>query len=446
MAYGVDGKFYNQQGELVSPSQLTRVPYQTEILKGYIDSVGFGTGSGEGGSPAKLTSGESWSNAIWVRYFTMDPVSQANKAYESHKSSSLWTYVNMEKKENLNLNNPLLYYSELMKLSYKPLGFESSKSIFTTKSTFSEHTPNMLNITFGVQATETVQQQGNQTVGNEDASRCFNWISVGYYDEYLELTKDVQNNVPNWNNSLKYDSIQAVTQQQVDAIINNSDYTDSVKKDKLTQLLNTFGVDYKESLSLSQNGERLIRLSKIYYRLRWETPNAVDVTTHKVIVRGLSSGTYYYRVKRHNDDSYVSDVLSFTVKKDSEVTEFKFVQVSDQQGFNWLEYQAWKKSCLAINQHVPDALFTINTGDITQNGNRENEWLDYYDGRQYLRDKEEMFTIGNNDLCGINEYELGDGTAGKYKISHNNVLHYYTFQLQEENLPIFKSPTTFLFS
>ena len=53
--------------------------------------------------------------------------------------------------------------------------------------------------------------------------------------------------------------------------------------------------------------------------------------------------------------------------------------------------------------------FTINTGDITQSGNRENEWLDYYEGREALRGKEEMFTIGNNDLCGKNEYELGNG-------------------------------------
>ena len=65
-----------------------------------------------------------------------------------------------------------------------------------------------------------------------------------------------------------------------------------------------------------------------------------------------------------------------------------------------MEYQAWKKAAYYISNTHTDIDFTINTGDITQNGNRESEWLDYYDGRQYLENKEEMFTIGNNDLCG----------------------------------------------
>ena len=43
----------------------------------------------------------------------------------------------------------------------------------------------MINVTFGLQATET--NTGN--IGNSDASRCFNWISVGYYDEYIEYRK-----------------------------------------------------------------------------------------------------------------------------------------------------------------------------------------------------------------------------------------------------------------
>lgn len=58
---------------------------------------------------------------------------------------------------------------------------------------------------------------------------------------------------------------------------------------------------------------------------------------------------------------------------------------------------------------------------MTQNGNRENEWIDYYNGRKDLIDVEDMVTIGNNDLCGITPYELGDGSAGKYKINHKNI-------------------------
>ena len=86
-----------------------------------------------------------------------------------------------------------------------------------------------------------------------------------------------------------------------------------------------------------------------------------------------------------------------------------------------------------INKNEENYNFTINTGDITQSGNRPNEWLDYYDGRQYLRDKEEMFSIGNNDLCGHNATELTDGEDATSKYNHINILRYFTFELDENN-------------
>ena len=49
-----------------------------------------------------------------------------------------------------------------------------------------------------------------------------------------------------------------------------------------------------------------------------------------------------------------------------------------------------------------------------------------------------MYVIGNNDLCGIVPYELGDGTASKYKINHKNIQYYYTFEIDSSNPPIFK--------
>ena len=33
-----------------------------------------------------------------------------------------------------------------------------------------------------------------------------------------------------------------------------------------------------------------------------------------------------------------------------------------------------------------------------------------------------MFTIGNNDLCGKQIYELGNGSAGTYKVNHINMV------------------------
>ena len=46
----------------------------------------------------------------------------------------------------------------------------------------------MVNITFGIQATDN---------GN-GATRCFNWVSVGFFDEYIEYKKSADT----WNYAL----------------------------------------------------------------------------------------------------------------------------------------------------------------------------------------------------------------------------------------------------
>jgi len=60
--------------------------------------------------------------------------------------------------------------------------------------------------------------------------------------------------------------------------------------------------------------------------------------------------------------------------------------------------------------------------------------MDYRDGRKYIEDKEEMFTIGNNDLCGRPDCELTDGEDDTSKFNLVNVLRYYTFELDPYNV------------
>lgn len=400
LAWGDNGQFYNEQDVLVPASQLTRVVYHADhLFKGYIDSVGFGTGAAsEGSSPVQITSGDSWSDLLFVRHFTLDPVNQANKAFTARKSNNLWTYINLQKNADETVANPIYYYTRDSKIKFRPRKSLAGKNIFTSKSVFDDKKPNAVNITFGRQAT--------YKDSTHKASRCFNWVSVGYYDEYLEYTTAAD---VNWQSSQQIDSITEKSIQSGGYYYGNT-------------VVTTFIDQYK--------------------RIRWITTNNTAVTSHKILLQGLDAGTYKYRIRRRGDDSYVSDVRQFTVWADSQVGSFSYVQTSDQQGFNWLEYQAWKKASFFISQEHPDIKFTVNTGDITQNGNRESEWLDYYDGRQFLFNLEEMFTIGNNDLCGVNEWELGTGQAGTYKINHKNILFYYTFELDPENSPIFHSGDT----
>ena len=381
-----DNWVYDENGNILSTTGL-RSPWQNgTIYKGYIDSCGFGTNaSGEGGKNLTPNQYDDWSDCMFIRWFTFEPAKQGNKAYSSRKTSELWTYINLSKQDK-NVSNDVIqyYYPDWRKQLHTPKSSRDEKSFFTNKTLFDEKKPNMINVTFGIQAT-------SDSINNVKASRCFNWVSVGYYDEFLEYRK---------SGDAEWTKVYSITE---------GDYRNS-------DTINTFINHYK--------------------RLRWVTSNGTWVTTHKIVLSGIfEKGEYEYRVGRVDDDSYYSDVKSFRVWDNSEVTSFSFIQTTDQQGFNWQEYQAWKKSAYCISNTESDYCFTINTGDITQSGNRENEWLDYYDGRQYLNDKEEMFTIGNNDLCGHDASELTDGNDATSKYNHINVLRYFTFELDVNNIP-----------
>lgn len=387
LCWGSNGLIYNDAGSLISP-QYVNAPYAAAAKKGYIDSVGFGANSSsEGGSPVAVVAGDNWDDVLFFRWFMLDPVSQANKAYDARKSNARWSYVNFKREANESREgNPLYYYSEEAKHAYIPMSSVMHKNIFAVHTKFSAEKPNMVNITFGMQAT--------YKDASHKATRCFNWISVGYYDEYIEYKL---------TSAQQWTRVYSITENDTDPTI--------------TPFLH------------------------YYKRLRWVTPNNTAVTTHKVIIKNLDAGEYIYRVGRDNDVTYGTDTeYHFKVYSDTQVSEFTFVQTTDQQAFNWLEYQAWKKANWYIANTETDALFTINTGDITQNGNRENEWMDYWDGRQYTRDLEEMFTIGNNDLCGVDSSALGTGAEGSFKINHVNCLRYYTFELDPENIPDFTFP------
>lgn len=359
--------------------------------EGYIDLVGIQGQTqhkipSEGGSAIAIQNSEKINKCIFVRSFTLDPCSQAQKAHKKKISSELWTYVNMEKESS----EYFPYYSDKQK--YTPKSSKHNKNIFGTRTTFSKDKPNIVNITFGIQATD--KEDGN------GATRCFNWVSVGCYDEYIEYKKSDDT----WE--------QALTKKSISVDNYELEYADDTN-------VKTF--------------------IKIYNRIQWVTTNNTPVTTHKVILRGLGAGTYNYRIRRTNDPDYISEIFQFTVRTDDNVNAgFEFAHTTDQQAFNFYEYQAWTKAAKAISEKNPNIQFTLNTGDCTQNGNRESEWLDYYNGRKVLRNIEEMYVIGNNDLCGIIPYELGDGNASKYKINHKNIQYYFTYELDENNPAIFK--------
>ena len=112
---------------------------------------------------------------------------------------------------------------------------------------------------------------------------------------------------------------------------------------------------------------------------------------------------------------------------------FQFVQTTDQQGFHDEEYETWGVTAdfiKADGENNPDLAYEwqMNTGDQTQNGNRLNEWLAYYRcGANFYKNIEQMFTIGNNDLCSADPKVLGTG-EDLNKVNPENINFFFTFE------------------
>lgn len=391
---------------------------------GYVDLVGIGGTIYYENKAYSVPSGKVIDgNKLFVKKYVLDPTTQSNgKGIGKRNNAKFWQYIDLTE---LNVENVE---------RFTPKASFENKNLATDKHNFVEDKPNTLTCSFGIQATD------NTATGGAGATRCFNWNSVGYYDEYLWFKKVGD---ANWTRVESYKT----------------------------------GVDYTSETGLNRatDPECIKRgLGDYYARIRWETFYGAPMTTHKVMVAGLTAGTYEYKVGRSDENGnptdYVSKTRQFTVKADADVTSFDFIQTTDQQGADWEEYQVWDLSADFINQNErigqtpkvandapnpgvnqKDFEFTINTGDITYNGSRPNEWIDYYNGYSYIDDKEEMLTLGNNDLAPVPQdltvssepkvygmTILGYGRERPDKVSHFVADLFYTQEMDYNNPPIFR--------
>lgn len=359
-------------------------PAETKLKYGYIDLVGFDNGSGNNPGGYENTAYTPFNSTYLLRkYYSMDNVSQATKAIDKRNNKNDWYYINLNR-------NDIIPNIE----AYTPRASSYGKNIFYDKTPLKENKPTIATISFGIQATDN---------GN-GATRCFNWVSKGYYNEYLWYR---QKGESNW---IRIESFNGSTDD----------------------------------------------INKYYNRITQEATNGQVFTSHKVIVKNLpgvpenysgdisecSGVTYEYTCGKSLDDENPDmdgciDIREFIVRHDDYVNKgFSFIQITDQQGFNWDEYQVWYYSAKYISENHNDTHFLINTGDMTQNGNRLNEWFDYFNGKSPLNNLEEMATIGNNDLCPKIVYQLGDGGDAS-KINFANINFFFTFEIDSNNPPIF---------
>ena len=343
----------------------TTAPWSTNgVLQYFVDLVGIGSYNSTSMPSTGTAIASDTSNMLLMRYYCMDNVSQAVKSWNSNSNSTDWTYINLS---NI---NPALDVS-----NYRPRSSSEGKNIFFDKHLLTEGAPNIVTCGFGY---------------NAHTTRCFTWVSVGYYDEYLQVTTV------------------------------SGDYSNP------TQIESFYSGDGRSTINNRGNA--------IYNRIRWITTDGMSVTTHKVIADFTqpTAGTtqkYYYRVGR---PGYWSTERSFTMRNRSDVITngFNFCQVTDQQGFKGEEYETWKLSAnFIVNDKINHGYdFVINTGDIAQNGNRINEWLDYFNGgNNMFQDTEQMFVIGNNDLCKVDPSVLIDGSDTS-KVNSYYINYFFTYE------------------
>lgn len=320
---------------------------------------------------------------LFRKYYAMDPVSQATKKPGDRNNETLWCYIDLTKNDGDVINNIE---------AYTPMASIEKKDIYYNKTKLYPEKPSMITCTFGIQATDN----------GSGATRCFNWATSNVENNYIWIRP---------------------------------------------QGVNTWSEYCHESFH-EGDGRSKYTFEGYNRKVREYTGN-VCVVSNKFIISGLVAGVYEYIAGSSDENGEpifekCTPIRTFKVRSNSEIATsgIKFVQTSDQQGFNWEEYEVWKAAAkvIAKEERSSNAQFMINTGDMTQNGNRMGEWLDYFDAKgEFFGNMEEMATIGNNDLSATPLYAPGDGSDNT-KIWHENFDIFYTFEYDENHLPVFVGP------
>lgn len=443
-------------------------------------------------------------NSIYRNTFELDPAKQAFQAFTTADSSrARWANVGTDI-QVVNLDKEFIEFPHSQDsfpvANYTPKASFEHKNVSTDKTKLDKQKPNMVTTAFGV---------------NMYTTRTFNWISVGYYDEYVWIKPS---SASNW--STKIQSYIPVAEFRVTSIDEqqNQSTSGTTYIGKVTaSLANTAVVDTinqmtvlldashkkignissmslsgrnitielsgmrKETLekSLSVNGSCFLVYPKddvapatasypakkffsgdvtnnIYSRISGRFPGDNSFyTSHKVIAQIVTTPVtapteYTYVVGRADkngnpDPLHCSEEMKFTLYPNTYTT--RIYQTTDQQGFHWIEYQVWSAVAEKINEKIEADKkasniipVLINTGDMTQNGTRINEWFDYYQaGRTLFNHLEQMNVVGNNDLCGTNPNLLGTGDdPGK---SNSFYFHlFYCYEVDEKTfVPLIKN-------
>ena len=336
------------------------------------------------------------SNTMYKNMFELDPAKQAFQACTTADSSrTRWQSTNDV--WILDLSKPEISFphsEDTYEISkFQPKASYLHKNVQTDKSRLDLDKPNMVNCSFGT---------------NIYTTRCFNWISAGYYDEFVWLRKkDTQS----W--TLCYESYKPVDTAitKPSSWPNRKEYSKELNNAAYARIVSRFPADNTQYTS-----------HKCVVQLNSSSPSSKEVWEYVVGRKGKDGNP---------DPDHTSDIQTFTLYPETYTPVI--YQTSDQQGFHWVEYQVWAAAANKLLEKIKKdesqniIPIVINTGDMTQNGTRVSEWLDYYQaGRNIFKDYETMNVVGNNDLCGTVPTILGTGDdQGKSNSYYFHIFYCY---------------------
>ena len=343
-------------------------------------------------------------NMIIKNTFELDPAKQAYQALNTYDSSRYRLANIANDVQKLDLSEEFISFpnsEDKYPVSlFTPMSSKCHKNVSTDKTKLSRQKPNMVTCSFGIDMYTT---------------RTFNWISAGEFDEFVWIKDGA-----NW---LKFESYK------------EGDGGKEVES----------GFPHRKEFSETA-------INAIYKRIVGDFPgDGSHYTSHKCIIQLVENAVqskqdFTYIVGPENniggpDLDKCSDEYTITLYPTS--YKPRIYQTTDQQGFHWIEYQVWTAAADKLNEKIVAECeaeqiipILLNTGDMTQNGTRINEWLDYYNGGISLfKHLEQMNVVGNNDLCNTNVNILGTGDdPGK---SNGYYFHvFYCYEVSESNLPV----------
>lgn len=380
----------------------------------YIDSLYYNATFNTGNSAYWTTKNERmylikdgvFLDCIYKNTFELDPAKQAYQALNTYDSSRC-RHQNTADYQYLYLGKEFIEFpktSEKCPVSkFTPKASYEHKNVSTDKTQLDVEKPNMVTCSFGK---------------NPYTTRCFNWVSGGLFDEYVFIKQG--------NSWIKFESYKAGDESK-------------------TQEAGALKRKEFNNASIINN---------IYKRMTGRFPAAnTQYTSHKCIINIVDSAVgspteYTYIVGRADkngnpDLEHCSEEYTFTLYPTSYTP--RIYQITDQQGFHWVEYQAWAAAAEVINDQINTEKqakniipVLINTGDMTQSGSRINEWLDYYNaGKSLFSHLEQMNVVGNNDLCGNDFTILGTGDdEGKANSYYFHVFYCYEVETEQGMVPI----------